>query len=321
MGPQPHRVGYCPSGPPFGKDRPRFRGGRIGRDATGDLMLHGGHGGEATTDDWTAYDAVAEPYDRALASNGYARLAADVTELLELPRRAVVLDVGCGTGAVTEAVRVRPDYAGLCVGLDPSLTMLQRAAGKGLSPLVAGVLPDLPLRNASCDAVVASLVISHVAAHERALRDMIRVLKPGGRLGVTAWTWTRHDEGTPRFGAYAVLREVATAFVSEEALQRAFNAAVPCEEWFSDAACLRTALLEAGLDRVEIHVRRYDVSLSVDEYLAMMGAMAVGRFIRYACGPDGWRRVVERAREQLHARIGARVTYEASAHIGIGRRP
>lgn len=253
--------------------------------------------------------------------NGYARLAEDVTRLLELPGGGIVLDVGCGTGAAMCSVQAIPGYGGRCVGLDPSLAMLRRAAGKGLQPLVAGVLPSLPFRSTSFDGVVASLVISHVESHDAAFRDMVRVLRPRGWLGVTAWTSVRRDARSVRLGAYALLREVATLFVSEEVLGKAFSAAVPCEEWFADPARLSGALVSAGLERVRIHERHYAVSLHTEEYLAMMGAMALGRFMRHELGAKGWREFTERAREKLHARIGERIEYTAGAYLAVGRRP
>jgi ubiquinone/menaquinone biosynthesis C-methylase UbiE len=274
--------------------------------------------------DWVSYEHVVAAYDGALGINGYSRLAEDLIAALGLPRGGVVLDVGCGTGAATRfaqaAVGSRGVSGGISVGLDVSLAMLRHATAKGLERMVAGAVPGLPFRSASFDGVAASLVISHVEAHEAALCDMVRVLKPGGRLGVTAWTSMRRDARSARLGASAVLREVATRFVSPESLDRAFAAAVPREEWFADPAHLSAALACAGLARVEVHERGYPASLATEDYLAMMGAMAIGRFLRHELGAEGWRVFEERALEELRAVIGERVEYTAPAYLAVGSR-
>jgi ubiquinone/menaquinone biosynthesis C-methylase UbiE len=48
-------------------------------------------------------------------------------------------------------------------------------------------LPGLPFPDAAFDAIAASFVISHLASCADGLADMVRICKPGGRVGVTAW--------------------------------------------------------------------------------------------------------------------------------------
>ena len=275
----------------------------------------------AGTRDWVSYDDVVAAYDSALGMNAYLRLAEDVVAALGLARGAVVLDVGCGTGAATSFAQTAVGSPGLAVGLDVSLAMLRHAKAKGLERMVAGALPDLPFRSATFDGVAASLVVSHVEAHEAVFRDMARVLKPGGRLGVTAWTSIHADPSSARLGASAVLRDVASHFVSPESLARAFAAAVPREDWFADPRHLSAAFASAGLERVKLRERRYAASLATEEYLVMMSSMALGRFLRHELGAEGWRVFEERAIRELHARIGERVEYVAPAYLAVGRRP
>ncbi len=121
----------------------------------------------------------------------YDRLTAQ-TERELAPRRAAllarargrVLDVGAGTGnnlrhlppAVTELLLAEPDPA------------MARRLGRrlGEAPVPARVLPapaeDLPLDDASVDAVVVTLVLCTVPEPARALAEIQRVLAPGGRL-------------------------------------------------------------------------------------------------------------------------------------------
>ncbi len=105
-----------------------------------------------------------------------------------LPRGAPgVLDLACGTGDVAfEALRARPGAR--VAGADFSLPMLRRARSKakrrGLERAVrfqAASAEDLPYRDGSFDAVTMAFGIRNVVRRDRALAEMFRVLRPGGR--------------------------------------------------------------------------------------------------------------------------------------------
>ncbi len=95
----------------------------------------------------------------------------------------VVGDLGCGTGALTAALA--PHVAHVHA-VDASPAMLSAAHDRlnRLSNVTvhAGTLESLPLPDASLDVAVLLLVLHHVAEPARALRDVRRVLKPGGRV-------------------------------------------------------------------------------------------------------------------------------------------
>ena len=172
---------------------------------------------------WGRYDDVAERYERFQASNGYAALAADLVAALSLMPGASVLDVGCGTGAATVAAQKAVGARGLVLGLDVSLAMLRRAAAAGVGHLVVGTVPGLPFRDRSFDRVAATLVLSHVERYDAALRDMVRLLKPGGRLGVSAGA----KRPNPPNVAYQAWEATAESVVGREALHEAATRVVP----------------------------------------------------------------------------------------------
>jgi SAM-dependent methyltransferase len=98
---------------------------------------------------------------------------------------AAVLDLCCGTGQLAGWAAARGAMAG---GLDFSPAMLEAAgsAHPGLS-FTEGDAEALPFPDAAFDAVVSSFGIHHVPRPEKALAEAFRVLRPGGRIAVSAW--------------------------------------------------------------------------------------------------------------------------------------
>ena len=96
-----------------------------------------------------------------------------------------MLDVATGPGLVAAAAGER---GASVVGVDVSERML--ALARRLHPDVDfrhGDAESLPLADASFDAVVASFLMLHVGRPERVAGEFARVLRPGGRLGLTVW--------------------------------------------------------------------------------------------------------------------------------------
>jgi SAM-dependent methyltransferase len=115
----------------------------------------------------------------------------DYVRLLGVAPGERVLDVGCGSGAVTRTLAQRVAPGGRAVGLDASTALLKVArelANKaGLGAIIEfkdGDCRALPFPDASFDAVVAATTLSHVPDPRRALAEMVRVTRPGGRVGV-----------------------------------------------------------------------------------------------------------------------------------------
>ncbi len=104
---------------------------------------------------------------------------------LKLPEHSRILDVGSGTGRlVTEAARRGYDV----FGLDYSYEMLIKAAavdkpmdGSG-TPFLQGRIEHLPFKSGNFDVIISLGVIPHVKSPEMALRELARLLKPGGTL-------------------------------------------------------------------------------------------------------------------------------------------
>jgi ArsR family transcriptional regulator len=95
----------------------------------------------------------------------------------------IVGDLGCGTGHLT---RLLAPFVRRVIGVDASAAMLDQArVNIGITPNVelrSGELETLPLENHALDAAVLALVLHNVADPIVALREAVRVLRPGGRL-------------------------------------------------------------------------------------------------------------------------------------------
>jgi ubiquinone/menaquinone biosynthesis C-methylase UbiE len=99
----------------------------------------------------------------------------------EIARGARVLDVGCGTGRWVRRYR-RLGFG--ATGIDRTPRMLRLARERGAEALIAGEAERLPFADAAFDLVSDVTVVQHIPApiQLEALREMVRVLRPGGCL-------------------------------------------------------------------------------------------------------------------------------------------
>ena len=162
------------------------------------------------------FDAIAERYDllnRVMsfgADRGWRErtvdaLALDVPDRLD--GKARVLDLATGTGDLALQILARHPAVSV-VGIDPSREMMrvaQRKAEKAGAAdrlsLLVGDAEQIPLERASVDAVCMAFGIRNVPDRSRALREMGRVTRPGGRVAIL-------ELGEPRSGPMAGLARV-----------------------------------------------------------------------------------------------------------------
>jgi SAM-dependent methyltransferase len=144
----------------------------------------------ASIDEKQARDHAARLEMRAAVASEIAARE-EYVRLLGVSPGERVLDVGCGTGAATRTLAQRVAPNGRVTGVDPSGALLkitrdlvEKTGLGGLIELREGDCRALPFPDASFDAVLAATVLSHIPDSERALAEMVRVTRPGGRVAV-----------------------------------------------------------------------------------------------------------------------------------------
>jgi len=129
-----------------------------------------------------------ENYERFFVPAIGRPMADDLMRVAALEVGERVLDVGCGTGEVLRRLRAKYPNAALA-GIDPVPPMLAVAADKlsGNEDLRVGYADVLPWDSASFDLVVSCNMFHYITHPIQALREMARVIRPGGSLVLTDW--------------------------------------------------------------------------------------------------------------------------------------
>lgn len=123
---------------------------------------------------------------------GYVRGAAEFIARLELERNERVLDVACGTGNLTiPAARAGAQVTGVDIAPNLVAQAKARAADESLSiSFDVGDAEQLPYESNSFDTAVAMFGAMFAARPERAASELLRVIRPGGRIAMANWTPT-----------------------------------------------------------------------------------------------------------------------------------
>ncbi len=119
------------------------------------------------------------------------KLRRQMLDLAEMRQGGAVLDVGCGTGTLLLAAAERVGPSGVLHGIDPSGEMVAHAKREAEArqvpiDVVKGSADSLPYSEASIDTVFCTLVLHHLPKPMQAvaIREMRRVLRPGGRVAI-----------------------------------------------------------------------------------------------------------------------------------------
>ena len=152
-------------------------------------------------DVWASGDAY-EPY-----VGRWSRLVArDFVDWLDVPAGRRWLDIGCGTGALSQTILERAAPQAL-MGVDPSegfISHARRVVGDTRAEFRVGDAQSLPADNRAFDVAVAGLVINFVPDMAKAAAEMVRVTRPGGTSAAYVWDYAGEMQMMRRFWDAAV---------------------------------------------------------------------------------------------------------------------
>ncbi len=140
---------------------------------------------------------IEERQRKAWSSGNYARQGAHLLIIAELLCEAVelrpgsrVLDVATGTGnAALAAARRFCEVTGVDRDLAPLEAARERAAAEGFRiDFRQGAAEELPFPDSSFDFVLSSIGVMFVPDQEKVVGELLRVCRPGGKIGLANWT-------------------------------------------------------------------------------------------------------------------------------------
>ena len=172
-------------------------------------------------------------------------------EALPLDRAGRVLDAGTGAGTLIGDLRELAPTATV-VGVDLSEAMLEQARRATSVPLAAMDVRRLALTDAAFDVAVLPFMLFHVPEPGRALREIRRVVRPGGTVGLVTW-----GEDPPYPASQAFEDELEAAGAGADPLP-----VVATHDEMNTPDKVEALLADAGLDPVRIwieeHAHRWD---------------------------------------------------------------
>jgi ubiquinone/menaquinone biosynthesis C-methylase UbiE len=163
------------------------------RATTEHTMTRPSQGPSATTDSSEKYfEEVAGSWDEMRSGFFPTSIRESALDMVAVQAGESAADIGAGTGFLTEALLQR----GLkVVAVDRSKSMLavlcEKLARTGDVECRSGTSEDLPVADGSVDRVFANMYLHHVEDPEVAIREMVRIVRPGGTVVVT--DLDRHD--------------------------------------------------------------------------------------------------------------------------------
>jgi ubiquinone/menaquinone biosynthesis C-methylase UbiE len=218
---------------------------------------------------WRFVGSIPENYECYLVPTIFGPWAEDLVEMAALRPGERVLDIACGTGIVARTAARKLAGSGSVVGLDLSAPMLAAARAAAAAEGMAvewceSSAVKLPLADAAFEVVFCQQGLQFFPDRVSALREMYRVLTPGGRLVLSVWGPIERSPG------FAVLTEALTQHIGPDA--GALMTAGPFS--LSDAEELRAIVAEATFKDVTIRPGFKTLRfLSPDEFV-----------LRYAAG-------------------------------------
>ncbi len=242
----------------------------------------------------------------------WSRLAGEgFLDWLDVPNGLRWLDVGCGNGAFTETLIARCAPAAV-TAIDPSegqLAYARTRPGVKTAEFRVGDAQVLPFDDDRFDAAVMALVISFLPDPPKAVAEMTRVVRPGGR--VASYMWDFSGGGTPVHPIFAAAKSMG------------IDPPVPRSVAFSSRDAMHALWKGAGLASIDTHVIRIPIVYSGFDDFWASNAVPVGTHgtLIHRMSPGAREQLRTRLREQLPIAADGSITYESFANAVRGRVP
>lgn len=273
-----------------------------------------GHGGSALSPD-AGSEEMSRGYQEYLVPAMFAPLAERVAEMVEAGPGDRVLDVACGTGALSRALAQRVGRSGRVVGLDHTAAMLEVAAGQPAPggaeiEFVQGSAEQLPFADGEFSLVTCQQGLQFVPDRVPALAEFRRVLGPAGRAGIACWSDLAASAG------FSALAEGLAEQIGPEA-----GRMMAASFALSDPAELRSLLEQAGFSAVVVEIERIAASFT-DAGNFVQRALSAGPIMTIFRSASASQRqgVVDHVAGVLDPlRDGDTVTFEMPSLVAVAR--
>jgi SAM-dependent methyltransferase len=259
-------------------------------------------------------------YERYIVATLTAALAQDLVTRVALTPGEQVLDVACGTGAVTRQAAQAVGPTGQVIGLDINAGMLRVA--RTLAPPAHTTLTyregsalALPFPAATFDVVLCQHGLEFFSDCGRSVQEMARVLRPEGRVGVRVW---RALEYQPFHGAVLAALDRHLWGGQDGPSRTAF--AQPFS--YGDAEQLDAVIRDAGLHAIDVQVSTMPIRLGANatDLLGYLSALPVGSEIA-TMEETARRAMLHEAITALHPFVEAEAfVIPAESHVVLARR-
>ena len=239
---------------------------------------------------------------------------------LALPRGLRWLDVGCGTGALTDCI-LESCAPSEVAAVDPATAHVEFARARAQNGQAQGgrarfEISDgcaLPFADGTFDAAVSGLVLNFIADRAAAVREMRRVVRPSGTVASYVWDFAERNDVPQHFWAALALTDPMSAARAAETVNAASTHPDALARLFADA----------GLQRVETRPIEIDVAFAdFDDYWSSNTCFPspVGRYAASLSG-ETLARFQRSVRDFLPNSGNGRIEFRARAWAVRGARP